>query len=258
MAGPGARRSSSALAGLVVGYRSCSSIPVNHDAWITLPLRLQRRLRGEGFRLQHRRTGLRHELRPATPCCSPCCRSPTRGGCRPSSAALVRGWRWRRAGPLPTSRRSASARGSTLAGVVAGSRVPGDQPARAEGVQRRDGAAGGALLSGLPLSLLLSVALRSATAGVRGRDDGPPGRGSWCCSWWFGAQVWQERRRPDPGVSGAAIAVLRPVVRRLCTWPSSAPALPDTLAAKQAQRVSGLWWLARLRHGPPYWLRSLT
>jgi hypothetical protein len=69
----------------------------------------------------------------------------------------------------------------------------------------------------------------------------------------LGAQVWQERRVPVARVA-AAIAAL--VLWFGGLWLLVGSALPDTLAAKQAQRVSGLW--RALGADMAYWLRSLT
>jgi hypothetical protein len=69
----------------------------------------------------------------------------------------------------------------------------------------------------------------------------------------LGAQVWEERRVPF-GRLAAATAVL--VLWFGGLWLIVGSALPDTLAAKQAQRISGLW--RPLGSDMFYWLRSLT
>ena len=69
----------------------------------------------------------------------------------------------------------------------------------------------------------------------------------------LGAQVWQDRRVP---VRRAATAIAVLVLWFGGLWLVAGSALPDTLAAKQAQRASGLW--RPLGSDMLYWLRSLT
>jgi hypothetical protein len=67
------------------------------------------------------------------------------------------------------------------------------------------------------------------------------------------AQVWRERRLPLVRMAVAA-AVLAAWFGAL--WIVAGSPLPETLAAKQAQRISGLW--RALGADMAYWLRSLT
>jgi hypothetical protein len=69
----------------------------------------------------------------------------------------------------------------------------------------------------------------------------------------LGAQVWQTGRFPVRRVV-VSIAVLTLWFGGL--WAYAGSPLPDTLAAKQAQRISGLW--RALGADMAYWLRSLT
>jgi hypothetical protein len=69
----------------------------------------------------------------------------------------------------------------------------------------------------------------------------------------LGAHIWQERRLPMARLAVAS-AVL--VVWFGGLWLIAGSALPDTLAAKQAQRASGLW--RPLGSDMVYWLLSLT